>query len=892
MGSVSEPFVFVDGPRPSEAEHIYDHYFSDYPTQGYDQILVQQIQSRRSSPNCQGSLFFDNLLNLALQSSSIDDGNGNGPSPFYPPQEGKEGLCDLIERISSSNFDRVRRTALIFYLILDLDAYHGVQASVLFAKQMAFPRSVREGMKGYWHLDNGQFRLGISYLEQPDFVPRIARVLSPLPSTSNNERDAQEKAFAFTSFLKLINLDILESEVDDIAEAITVSICWTQNIRAAWLYCRSMITMDGGEEEEKKMALCVARIVEFCFTPQPKPTSVKALIALPLTTPEEQMLADIIVNPPPNIQLSSLAHATAIDTLLVRYINSGQYIDAIILDRKVNSSLGLMQVNQDASGSEKDRQKARSLREKRQALVKAAYSVLTRIERMMLELGDDFAEAQAEEEEEAQGLEGSWERVTPMADSTIQSIRSERPTFAGPSTQRLTALTASPSLRSPAEPGSERSIDPLLTEVVRSSPARLRSRVSALGGSPRAGNVSLGGASNMDTGSPRSHSFIGSPSIRRSESIRKSIHSRQGTPSRSNAIPMSEDVSFSMPLSSAKPYQLQSQPKDAQNEMDHSFSNRANTIGPDVGESSLISETQEATGPLSRLAQELEEEMRRNQGSVDEILRRSITTNSMSPFRVISGSNRAAHSTLRSNKPVRRYEARYEIGSSRANQEQDKGMRGKGDIEQEVQEPVKRRGGRTLNSRQRVPRSVSRVNHDNVEDDGDTSVPGSFPGMQEDPPAKGDEQVQEAPKRATRRNTKTQKKKQQDDEDEDVVPEMEEVSTAIRKSRSAASNLVGRPKASTPLRRSARLSVEPDAVHEDVISPTPKSRSNPTRQRSQRSASPTKKASTANQSTRKRRGASQAPTEPSEDENDGEEQGIATRSSRRRAAASGMPGGF
>lgn len=183
------------------------------------------------------------------------------------------------------------------------------------------------------------------------------------------------------------------------------------------------------------------------------------------------------------------------------------------------------------------------------------------------------------------------------------------------------------------------------------------------------------------------------------------------------------------------------------------------------------------------------------------------------------------------------------------------------------------------------------MDHENAEDDGDTSVPGSFPGMQEDPPVKGHEEVSEATKKSTRRNTKSQKKKQQEDEDEDVVPEMEEVSTAIRKSRSAASNLAGRPKASTPLRRSARLSVEPDAVHEDVTSPTPKVRSNAVRQRSQRSASPTKKASATNQSARKRRGASQAPTEPSEDENEGEGQGISTRS-RRKAAASAMPGGF
>lgn len=884
MGSVSEPFVFVDGPRPSEAEHIYDHFFSEYPTQGYDESLIQQVHSRRSLPNCQGILFFDKLLQLALQDSPLDDEN-IGSSSLYPPLTGKEGLCQFIERISSSNFDRVRRTALIYYLTLDLDAYHGVQNGVIFAKQMAFPRSVREGMKGYWHLDNGQFRVGVSYLEQPDFVPRITRLLSPLPSSFNTERDAQEKAFAFASFLKLVNVEILDREVSDIVEAITVSICWTQNIRAAWLYCRSMITLDGGDEEEKKMAMCVARIVEFCFTPQPKPLSIKALIALPLTIPEEQMLADVIVNPTPNIQLSSLAHAMAIDTLFVRYINSGQYIEAISLDRKVSSSLDLMQINQHGSGSEKEREKVRSLREKRQALVKAAYSVLTRIERTMLELGDDFAEAAAEDEVDEQGLEGSWERITPMADSTIQSVRSEMQTRAGPSIQRVTAFTASPSLRSPAAPGSERSMDPLLTEVVRSSPARLRTRVSALGESSRAASASFSGADNMDIGSPGSRSFMASPSIRRSESLRKSIHSRQGTPSKSQSANMPEDISISMPLSSAKPYQLQSKQNLGQSEMDQSFSDRGDTLEPDVNS---MRDTQETPGPLSKLAQELEEEMKKNEGSVDEILRRSITTNSMSPFRIVSGSNKAAHSTLMSNRPVRRYEARYEIGKERPSQEEDNTLRGNLTAEQEISEPIRRRGGRAINSRSKVPRSIKTIENDNAEDDGDTSVPGSFPGMQDDMPVESNE----APKRITRRRTKSQKKKEHGEEEGDVVAEMEEVSTAIRKSRSAASNLAGRPKASTPLRRSARLSVEPDAVHEDVpTSPPPKTRSKSVRQRSQRSTSPAKKASSTNQSTRKRRGASQAPTEPSEDENDAEEYGMATRS-RRKAAATAMPGEF
>ena len=102
MASGSEPFVFIEGPKPSETEHIYDHFFSEYPTEGYDENLIQQIHSKRS---IQGGLFYDSLLSLALTTDEIEGSLDS--STIYPPKTGRDGLCNLIERISSSNFDRI-----------------------------------------------------------------------------------------------------------------------------------------------------------------------------------------------------------------------------------------------------------------------------------------------------------------------------------------------------------------------------------------------------------------------------------------------------------------------------------------------------------------------------------------------------------------------------------------------------------------------------------------------------------------------------------------------------------------------------------------------------------------------------------------------------------------
>lgn len=862
--SSAESFVIVDGPSLHETGHILKRSFHRLEQNTYSTDSIKAIQSRRNHGDLHGQLFYDELLNLAL--TNKDDENEllydqQSPSDLYPPKAGDvDSLIELLQVIQSSSFDRIKKMALCYYIILDLDHQAGSKRALQIAKEMGLPTNARYAMTGYWLLDKGDYSTAVSYLtEQPDFVSKIISTISPLPYTSTSRQETESRALALSQFLSLVDVQSLGYEPDEaFEEARVVATCWSQGLRAGWVHCQEPVAYNWNEEDPDAFRLrLIGRLLEYCFMPEPRSDAIKTLLALPLSEADEEVLCHSIMNPPSNIQLSSYAHAVAFDVLMIRRVNSGQYYDAILLDQRINSTIGLPHLSREGS-NDMERERLRLLRAKREGLVRSAHSILTRVERQLLKVsfGEDDASIDMEKTMGERGdLEMSWEKigeqVTPRKSTPLRS-----------SLKPLTPLSASPSIR--GEKGDETASETLLSAVVKSSPKR-----NKMGETYRSG-----------TASPLSRSILrGSPGASQGPpSLRQSFGGVKRTASRSLVASRDASGAMSSPLSSKRPYQLPQASAVMQEE--------ENMQDPRLAQPSFDTNIEEAAGgPYARLAEQLQDQLDQNNGnlSLDGILA------TKSPFRTLQNSQQASatstgrQTSLSLSQPAHRYKATYEIGNAieekRAAQETSAADQ---DEEMQVDEVPRRRNARPARkTRGRVAPAPAKVAESEPDDD-DASIPGSFPGRQSRAGSKAPQEervkVTTAPTATTPSNVKRQSQRKstrhilapaerQDDEDE--VPEMLATPT-MKKSKSAAALSRSRSTsklASTPVRRSARLSVEPEG--------TP------------RAASPTKER-------KSKRGTSKGPSlasasEKDETENEKEEDTSRTTRSRR---ASKMPGSF
>jgi hypothetical protein len=262
-----------------------------------------------------------------------------------------------------------------------------------------------------------------------------------------------------------------------------LAVAHVHGLAAAWRRASELGLGAPTDAELALMARCKARLLSFCFeressgdgaavvppltmlpaAAEAQTTAVAALVALPLTDADETFLHDFVTASPP--ALAPGAAAAALDVLLVRYINAGSYLAAV----RLADAAPLPEYAADAA-------RARQLREARRRMIEGARAVLPEVQRALLDIN---LEAAASPESAAGGdLAMSWEQVD------------AQPARAAPE-----PLSASVALRKP--PGALESpraashaADPLgalLHAVVRASPTsngsprRLQSRASLTG---------------------------------------------------------------------------------------------------------------------------------------------------------------------------------------------------------------------------------------------------------------------------------------------------------------------------------------------------------------------------------------------------------------------------
>jgi hypothetical protein len=295
-------------------------------------------------------------------------------------------------------------------------------------------------------------------------------------------------------------------------------------------------------------------------------------------------------------------------------------------------------------------------------------------------------------------------------------------------------------------------------------------------------------------------------------------------------------------------------------------------------------------GPYSRLAQQLQDQMQENDGnlSIDRILGRNST---FRPVHIandnIGSSDNTKQARLAMARPVRKYKAKYEIEQTdsngeerRVDQEEPRSARQEFDHEDQEMEEVPRKRGSKAGSKGISKASTAKKG---AAERGDERVPGRFTARQvadatEKKQGKDASKVTPTPvrRRSSRRITRTFTDDSANEEDE--VPDLLATPTvnksktggaALSRSRSATQM------ASTPVRRSARLSVEPESTpyaqkeRDTSVSPTKEKRSKRANQKGPPSL------------------ASASEVEETENEKEGGH-GVSTRTRRK----SKMPGSF
>lgn len=194
------------------------------------------------------------------------------------------------------------------------------------------------------------------------------------------------------------------------------------------------------------------------FTAVPNGSAIRSLTSLPVSASSEDHLSRFILSPPSNF--SAVSSSTACDFLLVRFISSGRFLDAVRLSRKLDeigeNGVGtkIDEENLSLSPEEREIQKnlKKKLREKRKLMISGAILVLPQVEQELLRAELEFSNEDQGEEIEPLGM--SWENVEDengVSTPRKTEGRDNNPMVKGKNLERL-PLSSSPSRSKSSSP--------------------------------------------------------------------------------------------------------------------------------------------------------------------------------------------------------------------------------------------------------------------------------------------------------------------------------------------------------------------------------------------------------------------------------------------------------
>ncbi|KAK0435145.1 nuclear pore complex assembly-domain-containing protein [Armillaria borealis] len=358
--------------------------------------VVQEIERRRAALN--DMLLFDILLSL---------GGIRQPDTFYPPRDVRS-LERLLDAISASQYDILKKT------------WHEDGRETKFEQARSIPPQFCALSDAYWHLDAGlNVQRAVALLSDSrlnrDYASKIIHALS----LSENPT---------TLILKYVRTaKPLLTEPEDM-KLYTLALA-DSNFFEAWQYQRSF-----NESDEMRPRLFNA-LLEWCITPSPRSAALSQLLGLPLSSFEQSILHTYALQPPLNLTPSAIAALQ--DLICVRLIESGNYAEAIKMDRQFSSISTL---------------KGHHITQERRKMIQEIYASLPQVERTVLDLeleaqdaaSTSFMGSSSHNNGGDVSMTNSWEDIRP-AYLMPTSVNGKASPIQPPTLDRSTGFRAAPS---------------------------------------------------------------------------------------------------------------------------------------------------------------------------------------------------------------------------------------------------------------------------------------------------------------------------------------------------------------------------------------------------------------------------------------------------------------
>ena len=157
---------------------------------------------------------------------------------------------------------------------------------------------------------------------------------------------------------------------------IAVALARVEGLVSAWLTCRAIVNAQPQDSTVIVQKQLFGTLLRLCFAP-PDADMIRELLSLPLCSSEEAFLESYALE-----SLDRAQGAVALDTLLIKFVNQGRYIDAIHLDRRATYH------ERTLTFSEQEQDTFSRAKQRRRALMDGVWAVVPSIQRNALLVQD------------------------------------------------------------------------------------------------------------------------------------------------------------------------------------------------------------------------------------------------------------------------------------------------------------------------------------------------------------------------------------------------------------------------------------------------------------------------------------------------------------------------
>ncbi|CCU98653.1 unnamed protein product [Malassezia sympodialis ATCC 42132] len=289
------------------------------------------------------------------------------PATLFPPRALPDVFVLVVE-ILSCKAPVALRHALLLYLALEQattpsslpDAAHTL------AQSLAMPPTDVQDVRASWAIDHGH--LEVRAARSPQYALHIRRDSTYTPMALERLADAPKLLLTFVQLNH--NLPPLDGPLNEAAlrpHAIFVgALAQVEGLVPAWHACRALLETQPAQDVPTAREHLLGALLRLCFAP-PQPALIRSLLLLPLHSDEEAFFEAWV-----QTHLSRASTAVALDTLLIKWVNQGRYVDAIHLERRTS------QLERTAEPASETQQRAR---QRRRTMMDGVWALLPAIQR-------------------------------------------------------------------------------------------------------------------------------------------------------------------------------------------------------------------------------------------------------------------------------------------------------------------------------------------------------------------------------------------------------------------------------------------------------------------------------------------------------------------------------